>query len=108
MALQILHTEKSKYEKNAYKLWVFTIVGVLVGIAFGYVSVFLAEHLGLSLYNRDGLDSLTQKYLTNNTWDTIIQDDLFIATFDYNSMTPRFYDKYFINEDPGRYNFKIW
>jgi len=47
----------------------------------------LSQYLGLSLFNREGLDKLTLDYLgANNDLSTILQDDLLVATFDYNSM----------------------
>lgn len=67
----------------------------------------LSQYLGLALYNRDGLDSLTKEFLGENRWDNILQDDLLVTTFDYNSMSPRFYSKYFTSTDPGNYNFPI-
>ena len=84
-----------------------TVVGLLIGIIISPTVMLLSQYLGLSLYNRDGLDSLTRKYLGENTWSNIIQDDLLITTFNFNDYTPRFYSKYFVDTDPGNYNFPI-
>ena len=37
------------------------------------------------------------------TFDDILVDELMIATYDFNSKTPRFFSKYFEKDDPGRY-----
>jgi len=84
-----------------------TVVGVLIGFLLAPVTIKLSQYLGLSLYNRDGLDSLTLKYLKNYKWKDIIQDDLLVTTFDYNGPLPKFYSKYFVETDPGNYNFPI-
>ena len=89
-------------------MWVFVILGFLFGTLLAPTIMKLSQYLGLSLYNRKGLDELTKQYLgANYDLTNILQDDLFIATFDYNSMTPRFYSKYFAKKSPGVYNLKI-
>ena len=89
-------------------MWVSTTIGFLVGILFAPTVIKLSQYIGLSLFNRDGLDSLTLEYLgENNDWSTILQDDLLLTTFDYNGMRPRFYSDYFIRKFPGFYNLKI-
>ena len=38
----------------------------------------------------------------------IVVDNLFMPSFEYNSQTPRFYSKYFLEDDPAKYNIFIW
>ena len=35
-------------------------------------------------------------------------NDLFIPAFEFNSKSPRFYSKYFVNEDPAKYDIPLW
>ena len=107
LAFQILHEDIRVYKQNFFKSYVCTLGGVAIGFIVAPITMALSQYLGLALYNRAGLDHLTEEFLGNNTWDNIIQDDLLVTTFDYNSETPRFYSKYFVETDPGNYNFPI-
>ena len=53
---------------------------------------------------------MTHDYFKERTWNNndLVVDDLVVTTFDYNSMSPRLYSKYFVDIDPGNYNFKIY
>ena len=74
-----------------------------MGALFGIYSLNLYK-LKYSLYNRKGLDDLTNKYMGYSTWDKLLIKSLFTPSFDYNSKTPRFYGNYFRREDPARFN----
>ena len=55
-AFQILHDELMKYRRNRFKVWVFLLLGLVIGSILSPVTVLVAKKLGLSLYDRSGLD----------------------------------------------------
>ena len=103
-AFYILHDNKRKYRSNMFKMWIYTIVGVILGSIIAPFTLGIYGLIGFAYYDRSGLDSLTQYYIGDVKWDEVLVNDLFIATYSYNSKKPRFYDKYFIRQDPGTYN----
>ena len=105
-AFYLLHDAKRKYKKNMFKMWIYTIVGVIVGSIVAPFTLKFYGLLGFAYYDRSGLDELTQKYIGDVGWNQVLAD-LFIASYDYNSKTPRFFNPYFNREDPGNYNTMI-
>lgn len=103
-AFYILHDNQRKYRSNMFKMWMYTVVGVLFGSIVAPFTLGIYGLLGFAYYDRSGLDSLTQKYIGDVKWDEVLVNDLFIAAYGYNSKKPRFYDRYFIRQDPGTYN----
>jgi len=51
---------------------------------------------------------LQKKFGNDSHFGNVIIDDIFIAAYEYNYKSPRFFSKHFINEDPSRYNISIW
>ena len=87
--------QKRNYKRNTWKAWALTLLGIVMSFFISDMALSFFGLLESSIYDRSGVDSLTLKYLKEYDWDDIIVDDLFIASFDYNSKTPRFYSKYF-------------
>ena len=105
-AFYILHDAKRNYKKSMFKMWIYTIIGIIIGVIIAPFTLKIYGLLGFAYYDRSGLDSLTQKYIGDVGWNEVLSD-LFIASYDYNSKTPRFFNKYFNREDPGNYNTMI-
>jgi len=57
-----------------------------------------------SKYDRSGLDSIMTDYYGGKNVEDAITDEVLIVAYEYNSQQPRFYSKYFTNQDPGIYN----
>jgi patatin-like phospholipase/acyl hydrolase len=106
-AIALLFKEKAKYKKNYFKMWLCTVIGVIIGAILAPLTLEVWEFSGYSLYDRSGLDELTKVKLGNYTWNDILVDDLMITAYEYNSKQPRFYSKYFNRIDPGFYNLFI-
>lgn len=88
-------------------MWIIIGVGFVFGVVLAPLSIFITTKLEFSFFNRKGLDEATQRYLFNYTWDDLIIDDLFIASYEFNSKLPRFFSKYYNWVDPAGYNFLI-
>ena len=106
-AFALLLREKTKYKKNYFKMWLCTIIGVILGVLLAPLTLEIWEFTGYSLYDRTGLDLLAEEKLGNTTWNDILVDDLMITAYEYNSKQPRFYSKYFNRMDPGFYDLFI-
>ena len=106
-ALDLLANEESSYKSNYFKMWLFMVFGIILGLAFSPMVVVVSSTLGYSFYKRDGLDSLLLEYLDHNTFEDITIDELVIASFDYNSHTPRFFSKHFAQMSPSQYDVEL-
>lgn len=84
-AFALLLNEKAKYKKNYFKLWLCTVVGVILGVILAPLTLEVWEFTGYSLYDRSGLDGLAEEKLGNYTWKDILVDDLMITAYEYNS-----------------------
>ena len=103
-AVSLLKREQTQYKNNYFMMWVLTIIGVLIGACLTPLALDIWELLGWALFDRSGLDSLSLDKLGNNSWNDILQQDLIITSYEYNSKQPRFYSKYFNNLNPGLYD----
>lgn len=63
--------------------------------------------MGFSFYNREGLDNSLKINLGDATFDNLLVEELMVTAFDYNSRTPRFFSKYFREEETGRYDVEL-
>ena len=61
-----------KYKKNRFLVWVFAFIGFTIGCGISPTAIKVSQYIGLSLYNRDGLDNLTEYYLGENDWTNIL------------------------------------
>lgn len=68
-AFYILHDNKRKYRSNMFKMWIYTIVGVILGSIIAPFTLEIYGLLGFAYYDRSGLDSLTAYYLGDAKWD---------------------------------------
>lgn len=78
--------------------------GIIFGACF---SLFLSFGLSVAtnaFYDRAGLEYLGKCHFGENIFDDIVDkvDELFITSFNYNGMEPRFYSKFFGRMDGGR------
>lgn len=81
----LLNRERTKYKNNYFKMWVLTVIGVVLGVVITPVALDIWEFLGWAMFDRSGLDKLSLEKLGNNGWDNILQDDLIITSYEFNS-----------------------
>lgn len=60
----------------------------------------IVNKLGLSFYNRDGLDELLEKYFQDLDFNDILSKELLITSYEYNSKSPRFFSRAFKAIEP--------
>jgi len=84
-AFALLNGERTKYKNNKFKMWVLTIVGVLIGTCLTPLALNIWEICGWALFDRSGLDQLALDKLGTNGWDNILSNDLIITSYEYNS-----------------------
>lgn len=106
-AKSMIQESKAKFEKDRPKKWVVCAVGVLIGGILGWSVPTITRILTRSVYDRSGLDSLTKELLPGAMVDDATAEEVLICAYDYNSQQPRFYSKYFSNDQPGIYNKEI-
>jgi len=102
-AQALLMKQMSNLKRNAFKRWIVTAVGFILACILSIFTNWIATKLGLSLYNRSGLDKALTHYFGNATFDDIIQNELLVNSYEFNSKTPRFFSKTFQEISPGRY-----
>lgn len=71
-AFALLHKEKTQYKNNYFKIWVLTIIGVLIGSCLTPLALKIWELLGWALFDRSGLDQLSKEKLGMNGWNDIL------------------------------------
>ena len=103
----MLGHEELEYKNNYFKMWLVMVVGLIIGLILSPLVVTLASLSGHSFYKRDGLDQKLLEYIGDNTFDDIAIDDLVIASYDYNSRSPRFFSKYMAHKYPTIYSVKL-
>jgi len=89
-----------------HKKWMVAIPFIIVGIATGY---FVPEKIGslfYAKYDRSGLDTIMTAWFPDNI-ENVITDEILITSYEYNFEQPRFYSKYFSEQDPGVYNITV-
>ena len=82
------------------------IVGVLFGYGTSALAIFISNYF-FPYYDNKGIDKELRIVFGDKNWNDIITEDLFIVAFSYNEKEPRFYSKWFINNDPGTYSVDI-
>ena len=106
-AFVLCHNEMRQYKRDYFKMWLMVILGILLGFVVSPLTFKAVELLGMGAFDRSGLDTLVHDFLGELDWDDIIVDDLLVTTFEYNSKQPRFVNKYFVENDPGLYSYKL-
>ena len=82
----MLHDEIRQYNKNKFKVWIITFIGLTIGCICAPTLVLILRYFGgLSLFDRTGLDKACKENLGENDWSNIIQDDLLIPSYEYDS-----------------------
>jgi patatin-like phospholipase/acyl hydrolase len=76
---------------------------MVIGFALAPVCVAYLKYAGFPFYSRVGLDGEAQDKLGDATFSDVQVTELLIASYEYNSQTPRFFSKYFEKMDPGQY-----
>ena len=81
----MVNLQRDLMKSNFIKKWVCVGVGFLIGVTLAPITMFIVSKLGLSFYNRSGLDSLLQKYFEELTFDDIFAEELLITSYEFNS-----------------------
>lgn len=93
-ALEMLAKEEFHYKNNQFKMWLFLLLGIVIGGILSPLVVTVAGTLNYSFYDRSGLDEKLKEEFGENRFSDITVDELVIAAFEYNSMAPRFFSKF--------------
>lgn len=103
----LIYNEKSKIKKNKFKRWVCAVIGFIIGFALSSPAILLIQLSGYSFYSRTGLDANLQLHFGERDFNDLTISELMVISYEYNSKNPRFFSKYFLHKDPGRYNVKL-
>ena len=106
-ARAVLRKAKTSYEKNRYKKWVVTLLGVLIGSILGLAIPGIHTILTNSLYERKAIEGLMEELIGGKNISEAMTDELLIVAYDYNSKQPRLYSKHFSEMDSGIYDVKM-
>ena len=71
------------------------LVGTLIGSLLSPLFVTLVQNLGFSFYSRSGLDTSLKTHFGDINYKDIMTNELVIASYEFDSKTPRFYSRYF-------------
>lgn len=82
-------------------------LSIFLGMLVAQVLPPLVYKLAHSKYSRASLDNIMQELLGDAHINDAITDELLVVAYDYNSQQPRFFSKYFSNEDAGIYDVPI-
>ena len=97
----VLHNNVHNYRYNSWKMWVFIFFGLLILLSITGIIVKILSLVNNAKYDREGLESVAGEKFKNYTFDDVMQDELLITAFEFNSFEPRFYSKYFREIDYG-------
>jgi patatin-like phospholipase/acyl hydrolase len=89
-----------------HKKWMVAIPFLIVGLAAGY---YVPEKIGSlfsAKYDRSGLDTIMTEWFPDYI-ENVITDEILITSYEYNFEQPRFYSKYFSEQEPGVYNISV-
>jgi len=106
-AKSMIAESKAKFEKDRFKKWIVCLVGVFIGGILGWTLPKITTVLTRSVFDRAGLDRLTKELLPGAMVNDAVTDEVLVCAYDYNSQQPRFYSKYFSNDQPGIYEKEI-
>jgi K+-transporting ATPase c subunit len=93
----LLSKARAEYEINRPKQWVILVIGLVFGVLAGIGFPYLINLVTNSLYSRKSLDNIMKTLLGSYEIEDALTDELMIVAYEYNSMRPRFYSKWFAN-----------
>jgi len=82
-------------------------IGVVIGILTGIFLPMAFSQLNSSLYKRSNLEKIMDDYLGAYNVEDVLTDEILIVAYDYNSQEPRFYSKYYSDQDKAIYDVPI-
>lgn len=94
---------EKKRQYNYISLAVFVFLGFIFALVFQKVFAKLSK----PKYNRASLEGIMESRLGAYPITETLSDELLITAYDYNSQEPRFYSKYFANQEPKIYNVPV-
>lgn len=87
--------------------WIVFVAFILFGFLIAQIIPALVYKLAHSKYSRASLDKIMVDYLGEANIKDAVSDEVLVVAYDYNSQQPRFFSKYFSNEDAGIYDVTI-
>ena len=106
-AEEIFELQKEKYEVGEKKKWISMTVGIII---FGVGMYFITDWVywaTKSRFDRTVIDKYITDKFGSYYFDQLLIDDLIISAFSYNVMEPRFYSKYYAENNATIYNLTI-
>ena len=102
-----LKQSKDDYYRQQPRKWIVFVAFIFLGFLISEFIPALIYKLAHSKYSRASLDNIMQEYLGAANIKDVISDEVLVVAYDYNSQQPRFFSKYFSNEDAGIYDVTI-
>lgn len=102
----IIH-EEQKYKALSFRKWTVFAFGLFVGSVLGFAIPWAVNKVTHSSYNRASLDNIMKTLLGDFKIKETLSDEVLLVAYDYNSQEPRFFSKYFSNEDPNIYDLPV-
>jgi hypothetical protein len=104
----LLQFEEIKLSRSRHKIYLWCLFTFTISFLVFWELMDTVNFLNHSLYHRSGLDNQLQAKFGDANFNDLVVDDIFIPSFEYNSMSPRLFSRYFLQEDPAHYNVSIW
>lgn len=108
----LLIASRNRYEQNKPLKWVCVFIGMLFSYIIGYelipqlAHMYQFNHTGLN--PRNGIDTLISDIFGQEPrLENILTEETLIMSYEYNSQTPRFFSKYFLEMEPQHYNYSM-
>jgi len=76
---------KEEYEKNRYKKWVVTLVGIIIGLIVGISIPKIYNFMTNSLYDRSHIDRLMFDLVGKRRVSEGLTDEMLIISYEYNT-----------------------
>lgn len=83
---------------------VFFVAG---GVLFGHGITAVIFKLFSASYDRSSMDKIMEDLLGDFTFEDILTHELFVVSYSYNEQEPRFFSKFFQNQNPDLYKVPI-
>lgn len=104
MASNELRAQRERWERNRPKKWLVCAVGIFLGALVSVVFPNLWSFLDSAMYDRSQLEALMYELIGDRYIKDALTSELMIVAYDYNSQQPRYYSKFFSEEQPKVYD----
>ena len=66
-------------------MWLVLSIGLIVCLSLAFIIAKVLVFIHNAFYDRSGLENVTKQRFGENTFDDIVQDELLISSFEFNS-----------------------